>query len=584
MKRWIFDLKRALALVFLTGLLLVACAPKTAISTSTPTNEPIEEVITETQAPSVISPAPSTPTVTLLPVSQSGTSQAQAGLILFAMSDGAYKHLFVYHPSYLPITRLTDGAWDDESPAVSPDGNQVAFLSNRGGKWDIFILDLRSNTLSQVTDSPEYEGSFGWSPDGRYLVYSVYLSDHFDLFIQSLANLEEPLYQVTNGGSNNFQPSWSPDGSRIAFVTDRGGNNEIWIAQVPNLQDPFTKIAGEPGVEFSHPAWSPDGSSLAWARSETSYEIQVFQPGAPEVPPRTLGYGAEPVWTPDGSGVLAALTLPNHNEWIAYSVIDKHLILPPIKVSGTLFGYDWKAGYLSDNAINYLSTNQIAQPEPLWTESWTVAPDETGRIGLVEISGVNAPEAWLSDAADESFSSMRGLVNEKIGWDFLSTLTDAAMSLTATAQPQIIPNWFFTGRAIALNLAPYEADYLVASREDFAGEVYWRLWVKCKQQDGTCGQPITTPVWDFNSRFTGEIAAYENGGKTTPAPDGFWVDFTELALRFGWERLPALHQWRNYFPAAQFNTFVFKQGLSWQEALLEIYSIEAVELLLEKYQ
>ncbi len=571
-------------LICLTFLVLSACAPKTPIPTPDLTSEPEVEVILKTTEPTVGSVIAPTSTTTLMPVTQNGTTQSQAGLIFFSMSDGAYKHLFAYHPSYLPITRLTDGAWDDESPTVSPDGNQVAFLSNRSGKWDIYLLDLRTNTLSQVTESPEFEGSFGWSPDGKYLIYSVYLSDHFDLFIQSLVNLEEPLYQLTNGGSNNTQPAWSPDGSRIAFVTDREGNNEIWIAQVPNLEDSFTKLAGEPGVEFTHPVWSPDGLQLAWARTQTSSEIQIFQTASPDIPPITLGYGTQPVWIPDGNGVLAALILPNHTEWVAYAIEDQHLILPPIKLSGSLAGYDWKAGNLSENVKYFLANHEIAQPAPLWTDFRTVAPDETGRIGLVEISGIEAPEPWLSDAADESFSGLRGLVSEKIGWDFLNTLSDAAMSLTATAQPQITPNWFFTGRAIALNLAPYEADYLVASREDFAGETYWRLWVKCKTQDGSCGKPLSLPVWDFNSRFTGEIAAYENGGKNIPPPDGFWVDFTDLASRFGWERLPALHQWRTYFPATQFNTLVYRQGLSWRQALLEIYSLDAVQLLVEKYQ
>jgi TolB protein len=133
-------------------------------------------------------------------------------------------------------------------------------------------------------------------------------------------------------------------------------------------------------------------------------------------------------------------------------------------------------------------------------------------------------------------------------------------------------------------MAPYEADWMVASREEFAGETYWRVWIKCKIQDGTCGEPLESPIWDFKSRFSGQPLAYENGGQIVAAPTGYWVDFTELALRFGWERLPSLNNWRSYFPGIQFNTFVLRQGLTWQQALLDIYPPEQVDLIVEKSQ
>lgn len=137
---------------------------------------------------------------------------------------------------------------------------------------------------------------------------------------------------------------------------------------------------------------------------------------------------------------------------------------------------------------------------------------------------------------------------------------------------------------IALNIAPYEADWMIVTRENIAGETCWRVWIKCKYQDGSCGEPLNTPIWDFSSRYSGETLPYENGGEEIPAPSGYWVDFTELALRFGWERLPSLSTWRSYFPGIMFNTYALKQGLTWQEALLDIYPPEQAELIIEKNQ
>ncbi|MDP3449061.1 MAG: hypothetical protein Q8R87_00660, partial [Anaerolineaceae bacterium] len=131
-----------LVVFLITGLLLGACKPK-ATETPAPTETvgypTIEKSYVSTADQTAINP---TATATLLPVSQGNSSAVNAGLIILSMSDGAYKHLFAYHPSYMAMTRLTADAWDDDSPAISPDGSKIAFTSNRFGTREIYILDL----------------------------------------------------------------------------------------------------------------------------------------------------------------------------------------------------------------------------------------------------------------------------------------------------------------------------------------------------------------------------------------------------------------------------------------------------------
>jgi len=59
-------------------------------------------------------------------------------------------------------------------------------------------------------------------------------------------------------------------------------------------------------------------------------------------------------------------------------------------------------------------------------------------------------------------------------------------------------------------------------------------------------------------------------------PAGYWVDLTELAANFGWERLPARTNWRNFFPGVRFNQFVIRDGLDWNQAMAQIYPPEAL--------
>ncbi|MRS02820.1 hypothetical protein EG832_06290 [bacterium] len=568
-----------MAVILIAGLALGACKPK-AVETPVPTEiagyPTIENLAASTPAQSGNNP---TTSATLLPVAQGNSSAVNAGLIILSMSDGANKHLFAYHPSYLAMTRLTADAWDDDSPAVSPDGSKIAFTSNRFGTREIYILDLVTNTLTQMTNSNAFEGTIDWSPDGSYIVYDVYQNEHFDLIIQSVTDQTEAPIQLTDGTTNNFHPSWSPDGSELAFVSDRSGRNSIWLARLQNPDERFIEVIGSSDADFDHPVWSPDGSRLAVNRHQFRSEILLVQPHDPIIEPSVLGNGNNPIWMPDGSGVLATINLPNETEIVAYSVNDHHLMLPPIPMAGSVSAYDWNSASLVQNIQLWAAKNALPQPAPLWADSSNIPVNASGRRSLVDLPEVTAPQAKLSDAVDDSFSAMRNLVSQRIGWDLLATLDNAVIPPTAAPMPGIPENWLYTGRAFGLNLAPYEAGWMVVGREEFAGNLYWRVWVRCKNQDGTCGEPLKTPIWDFQSRSSGEALAYENGGEFKLPPAGYWIDFTDLANRFGWQRLPALNNWRSYFQGTQFNVFALQQNLTWRQAMLEIYPPEQVELL-----
>ena len=68
----------------------------------------------------------------------------------------------------------------------------------------------------------------------------------------------------------------------------------------------------------------------------------------------------------------------------------------------------------------------------------------------------------------------------------------------------------------------------------------------------------------------------ERGGQFAPILPGYWVDFTVLARSYGWERQPALPNWRTYFAGARFTEFVLTGGLDWYNAMLELYPPEAL--------
>ena len=118
---------------------------------NTPVNIPFLNTGDEPISEQPLQPAQDT---NFLPVSIS-----EQNIILLSMSDGYYSHLFAYQPEVLPITRITNGNWDDIHPSIHPTGTKIAYSSKQNGSWDIYIMDLSNGNSLQVTDSPQYDGS-----------------------------------------------------------------------------------------------------------------------------------------------------------------------------------------------------------------------------------------------------------------------------------------------------------------------------------------------------------------------------------------------------------------------------------------
>jgi TolB protein len=113
-------------------------------------------------------------------------------------------------------------------------------------------------------------------------------------------------------------------------------------------------------------------------------------------------------------------------------------------------------------------------------------------------------------------------------------------------------------------------------RENFGQQTYWRIYLHTAAQDGSQGIPLTQMPWDFSARTTSS-SAYENGGQLMNSiPSGYWLDLTTLAAQYGWERLPALTNWRTYYAGARFNELAYPQGLDWRTAMLQLYPPEVL--------
>src|SRR5512134_2816208 len=109
-----------LAVIVLIILLLLSCSQQA------------------TQRPEITVTVEATATQDFVPVVLKNARE----IVIFSYEEDGYAHLFAYIPDEMPLTRLTYGDWDDITPSPSPDGEKIAFASNRAGFWDLYLLDF----------------------------------------------------------------------------------------------------------------------------------------------------------------------------------------------------------------------------------------------------------------------------------------------------------------------------------------------------------------------------------------------------------------------------------------------------------
>ena len=149
-------------------------------------------------------------------------------LALFAKRERG-RSLVLFDVLDRKIERMIDMEIEQQhAPAWSADGRKVAFSGNLNGRFDIFLYDLESGAVTNLTDDEIYDGAPVFSPDGKTLVYSATVGkDHAQLFELDLAAPAQRR-RLTDGEWSDKDAVFSSDGSSIYFTSDRTGIDNIW--------------------------------------------------------------------------------------------------------------------------------------------------------------------------------------------------------------------------------------------------------------------------------------------------------------------------------------------------------------------
>jgi TolB protein len=224
-------------------------------------------------------------------VAVDGAPPAQHYQLIVADADGANQHLVL--ESRFPLM----------SPAWSPDGQYLAYVSFETKHSGIYVQLVRSGERRQVSARAGVNGAPAWSPDGHKLALTLGGSGgNPDIYILDLAS--QDLARITDDPAIDTEPVWAPDGRSLYFTSDRAGSPQIYqIAAQPGTHPKRITFSG---TYNARPRVSPDGTQLAMVTLDNgAYRIAVQDLASGAV--RVLSHGRldeSPSFAPNGATLI----------------------------------------------------------------------------------------------------------------------------------------------------------------------------------------------------------------------------------------------------------------------------------------
>jgi len=231
------------------------------------------------------------------------------------------------------------GSGDDTTPAWSPDGERIVFVSNRDGNREIYVMDADGHNQINLTNHPAEDWMPAWSPDGERIAFVSYRDGNWEIYVMGADGSN--VTRLTEEKADDWAPSWSPDGAELAFCSTRDGNWEIYVMDSSGSLP--IRLTEHPENDLA-PVWSPDGQWIAFESTrDGNSEIYIMDRNGEQLrnlsnTPMADDHG--PGWSPDG------------NRIVFYSIRDG----------------DWDI-YAMNNAggeLVNLTNNEINDQAPVW--------------------------------------------------------------------------------------------------------------------------------------------------------------------------------------------------------------------------
>lgn len=157
------------------------------------------------------------------------------------------------------------------SPALSPGGDRIAYVSFEQRRPAIFVQEIRTGERRRVSARPGINGAPAWSPDGQRLALTLDHEGDPDIYVLDLASDE--IRRVTRSGAIDTSPGWMPNGDGLVFTSDRSGGPQIYRMPI-DRSSPAKRLTFE-GRYNAGPDISPDGERLTYVHRAQNGDFRI---------------------------------------------------------------------------------------------------------------------------------------------------------------------------------------------------------------------------------------------------------------------------------------------------------------------
>jgi Tol biopolymer transport system component len=222
--------------------------------------------------------------------------------IAFVTNRDGNAEIYIMNADGSDQMRLTENSVSDLLPSWSPDGSKIVFDSDRDGNREIYIMNADGSGQTRLTNDPAVEYAPTWSPDGTRIAFHSNRDGNWEIYVMSTDGSNQT--RLTVNSAMDAWPSWSPDGGKIAFHSRRNKNAEIYVMDTDGSNQ--TRLTDNPADDYS-PSWSPDGTRIIFfSERDENFEIYTMDADGSNQTRMTdnPANDTRPSWSPDGTRIF----------------------------------------------------------------------------------------------------------------------------------------------------------------------------------------------------------------------------------------------------------------------------------------